>query len=74
MREREERKGTKCSRCTESIACCCSPTDVLSACVPQLDLEVVPSCACRQKYRDVAETLIRQALVCRTEEEPWSVS
>lgn len=64
QREREERKGTKCSRCTESIACCCSPTDVLSACVPQLDLEVVPSCACRQKYRDVAETLIRQALVC----------
>lgn len=65
MNERErERRGTKCSHCTESIACCCLSTDVLSVCVPQLDLEVVPSCAWRQQYRDVAETLIRQALVC----------
>ncbi len=32
-----------------------------SVCVPQLDLEVVPSCAWRQQYGDVAETLIRRA-------------
>lgn len=33
----------------------------VSVCVPQLDLEVVPSCAWRQQRGDVAETLIRRA-------------
>lgn len=32
-----------------------------SVCAPQLDLGVVPSCAWRQQYGNVAETLIRQA-------------
>lgn len=34
---------------------------LVSVCAPQFDLGVVPSCAWRQQYGDMAETLIRRA-------------
>lgn len=44
-----------------TLHCCCWRSS-LSACAPQIDSEVITSCAWRQRQEEVTQALIRRAL------------